>query len=178
MIGAEDVVARQRSDFRAATADVEVKIRRDAGLTALDGAPVPDEELERAECVVIPQPGHTPGTLCLLYRNRFLFAGDHFAYSRLHCSIEASRLACWDDWERQTDSVRTLAELTKTGRIRFDWLLPSHGEWHHFVPDGGEAGAARSLVYLISGLALGGRGGRTARRAERQAREDAALVIL
>lgn len=141
VIGTEDVVTRQRSDFHAATADVEVMVNVGAGLTALDGTPIPEEELPQAECVVIPQPGHTPGSLCLLYRNRYLFTGDHLVYSRLHGAIEASRLVCWDDWKLQTESVRMLAEWAKAGRIRFDWLLPGHLEWHHFTPDGDSAGA-------------------------------------
>ena len=49
---------------------------------------------------------------------------------------------CWEDWELQTDSVESLSLLAEAGRLRFDWLLPGHGEWHHFQPDGGGVGAA------------------------------------
>src|SRR5213594_1317860 len=42
----------------------------------VDGtAPVPVD----ADLVVIPTPGHTRGHLVLLYRDRFLFTGDHLA---------------------------------------------------------------------------------------------------
>ena len=29
------------------------------------------------EFTIIPVPGHTAGSMCLLYRDRFLFTGDH-----------------------------------------------------------------------------------------------------
>src|SRR5438132_196596 len=29
------------------------------------------------EALFIPVPGHTPGSTCLLYREKFLFSGDH-----------------------------------------------------------------------------------------------------
>ncbi len=140
VIGADDVVMRE-TKYRAGTMDVEVKLDSRT-VVSLDGTPIPVDELDHAECAVITQPGHTPGSLCLLYRDRFLFSGDHLHYSRLQGAVVAARLVCWEDWERQTDSVRTLARLAEAGRLRFDWLLAGHGEWHHFTPDGGGALAA------------------------------------
>jgi glyoxylase-like metal-dependent hydrolase (beta-lactamase superfamily II) len=111
----------------------------------LDGAPLSEDALRDAELAVLPQPGHTAGSMCLLYRGRFLFTGDHIAYSRRLGHIVAFRLQCWNDWERQTRSVRDLAALAEAGHLRFSWILPGHGEWHHFEGDGGAAATATAL---------------------------------
>lgn len=52
-----------RADVTTETRDVEIK---------LDAEDKLDEEI-----LFIPVPGHTPGSTCLLYKNRFLFSGDH-----------------------------------------------------------------------------------------------------
>lgn len=69
---------------------------------------------------MIPVPGHTRGSACLLYRE-FLFSGDHIAYSAREARLTAFRNACWYDWTLQTESIRKLAEH------RFSWILPGHG---------------------------------------------------
>jgi hypothetical protein len=78
---------------------------------------------------VVPQPGHTPGSRCLSYHSRFLFTGDHLTYSRTLGHISAFRLQCWEDWERQTRSVRYLRDAVAGGWLSFSWILPGHGEW-------------------------------------------------
>jgi glyoxylase-like metal-dependent hydrolase (beta-lactamase superfamily II)/ferredoxin len=72
--------------------------------------------------VAIPTPGHTRGHCALLYRDEFLFAGDHIWWSRTRGRLNASRDVCWHSWREQVDSVGVLE------RYSFEWVLPGHGE--------------------------------------------------
>jgi glyoxylase-like metal-dependent hydrolase (beta-lactamase superfamily II)/ferredoxin len=76
--------------------------------------------------VAIPTPGHTRGHCALLYRNEFLFTGDHVWWSRRRGRLTASRDVCWYSWREQVDSVRLLE------RYSFEWVLPGHGERAYF----------------------------------------------
>ena len=96
-------------DVTPATAGVE---RRIMGRKA---QPIDDD------LTVIPVPGHTKGSQCLLYRDRFLFTGDHLAWSRSMKQLYAFRGACWYDWRIQVDSMQHLAEHG------FEHVLPGHG---------------------------------------------------
>jgi glyoxylase-like metal-dependent hydrolase (beta-lactamase superfamily II) len=144
VISAADVNLRA-SPYEAATGDVEFKLGSGPGPMTLEGTPIAEDALADAELAVLPQPGHTPGTLCLLYRGRFLFTGDHLAYSRRLGHIVGHRLQCWEDWERLCSSVRRLKQWAEAGQLRFAWLLPGHGDWHCFEGPGGPAAAAASL---------------------------------
>ncbi len=75
-----------------------------------------DEEL-----TVIPVPGHTRGSQVLLYQNKFLFSGDHLAWSPNRNSLVAFRDACWYSWDEQTRSMTKLLDYD------FEWVLPGHG---------------------------------------------------
>lgn len=75
-----------------------------------------------ADFLAIPTPGHTRGHCVLLYRNRFLFSGDHIWWSRERERLTASRDVCWHSWREQVESVARLE------RYSFDWVLPGHGE--------------------------------------------------
>ncbi len=81
--------------------------------------------LERVELdediSLLPVPGHTRGSMCLLYKNRFLFTGDHLAYSESRGHLYAFHDACWFSWQEQKKSMRNLAAW------RFQWVLPGHG---------------------------------------------------
>lgn len=77
------------------------------------------------EVVLIPVPGHTRGSTCLLYRDMFLFPGDHVSWLEKHNTIRASRQVCWYDWDELIDSMDRLA------RYRFEWILPGHGAPGH-----------------------------------------------
>jgi glyoxylase-like metal-dependent hydrolase (beta-lactamase superfamily II) len=105
------------ADVRDATRDVERRI---------EGAePVRlDDEL-----LVIPTPGHTSGSACLLFRDQFLFTGDHLAWSEQRGHIIGFRDACWHDWGQVVQSTRRLLPR------RFTWLLPGHGRRCHFAAD-------------------------------------------
>src|SRR5207253_3199624 len=59
-----------------------------------------EERLIGADLLAIPTPGHTRGHMVLLYRNRFLFTGDHMWWSPESEQLSASRTYCWYSWEK------------------------------------------------------------------------------
>lgn len=73
------------------------------------------------DLTVIPTPGHTRGHTVLHYADKFLFTGDHLAYSTTRGHLYAFRSACWYDWDVQIKSMERLAGLT------FEHVLPGHG---------------------------------------------------
>src|SRR6185503_5697777 len=77
-------------------------------------------ELEE-DLMAIPTPGHTRGHTVLLYRNRFLFSGDHLWWSANYKSLHASSNVCWYSWAEQTRSMEILLDY------EFEWVLPGHG---------------------------------------------------
>lgn len=82
-----------------------------------------DEPIEIApDFVVIPTPGHTSGHCVLLYKNKFLFTGDHLWWDREERSLGAGRDVCWYSWEKQIESMEKLIPFN------FEWVLPSHGQ--------------------------------------------------
>jgi glyoxylase-like metal-dependent hydrolase (beta-lactamase superfamily II) len=145
VMGSADVNKHQ-SSFADATDAVEIKIADELVPRSLDGAAMPEDAIADAELVVLPQPGHTPGGLCLLYRGKFLFTGDHLAYSKRLGHAAAHRLQCWEDWERQTRSVRQLEAWAEAGHLRFQWLLPGHGEWVRLEGDAGGDGSVSAAT--------------------------------
>jgi len=60
--------------------------------------------------------------MVLLYRNKFLFTGDHLYFSREERHLEAFRDHCWYSWSEQTKSMKTLIDFD------FEWVLPGHGQ--------------------------------------------------
>ncbi|MFN6513921.1 MAG: MBL fold metallo-hydrolase [Nostoc sp. CreGUA01] len=77
------------------------------------------------DLLIISVPGHTKGHTVLLYKNKFLFTGDHLAWSeRLH-QLVAFHDVCWYSWSEQTKSMRNLANYS------FEWVLPGHGRRFH-----------------------------------------------
>ena len=89
------------------------------------------------DLLAIPTPGHTRGHAVLLYRERFLFTGDHLAWSRRRGGLVAFRDACWYSWKEQIRSMESLLD------IPFEWVLPGHGGWKRF-PDRKQAREALS----------------------------------
>jgi glyoxylase-like metal-dependent hydrolase (beta-lactamase superfamily II)/ferredoxin len=78
-----------------------------------------------SDLLVIPTPGHTRGHAVLLYRDKYLFTGDHLAWSPTRQTLTAFRSACWYNWEVQTRSMERLFDY------KFEWVLPGHGRIHH-----------------------------------------------
>lgn len=70
---------------------------------------------------VIPVPGHTAGSCVLLHADRFLFTGDHLAWSARLGHLYAFRDACWHSWAAQRRSMEKLRAHA------FAWVLPGHG---------------------------------------------------
>lgn len=96
------------ADVTRATAAVEIKISgRDPVRLAED-------------VLIIPTPGHTRGHQVLLYRDRFLFTGDHL-WGSDEGELTASRRVCWYSWSEQVRSIEQLVGLP------FEWVLPGHG---------------------------------------------------
>jgi glyoxylase-like metal-dependent hydrolase (beta-lactamase superfamily II)/ferredoxin len=81
------------------------------------------------DLIAIPVPGHTRGHAVLLYQNRFLFSGDHLAWSPNRETLIAFRNACWYSWTEQTRSMKRLLNY------EFEWVLPGHGRIHHDTPE-------------------------------------------
>lgn len=98
-----------RDDVRAKTSMMELQ---PAGSEAI--------ELER-DLLMIPTPGHTRGHAVFLYRDRFLFTGDHLAWSPTRGHLYAFRSACWYSWTEQIASMQRLLDYS------FEYVLPGHG---------------------------------------------------
>ena len=77
------------------------------------------------DLLVIPVPGHTRGHAVLLYRDRYLFTGDHLAWSDRRGHLIAFRDVAWYSWPEQTRSMKRLLDLP------FEWVLPGHGRRAH-----------------------------------------------
>ena len=74
------------------------------------------------ELTVIPVPGHTRGSIALLYRERFLFTGDHLWWDEDDHRLDMGQGVCWYSWSEQLRSLERLRGL------RFQWVLPGHGQ--------------------------------------------------
>jgi len=77
------------------------------------------------DLLIIPVPGHTKGHTVLLYNNKFLFTGDHLAWSDELNQLIAFRRACWYSWSELTKSMHKLVNYS------FEWVLPGHGRRYH-----------------------------------------------
>ncbi|WP_437765589.1 MBL fold metallo-hydrolase [Sorangium sp. So ce281] len=95
-------------DIDDGTALAEVKIK---GLAPVALAP---------DLTLIPVPGHTRGSVALLFRDRYLFTGDHLFFSGELGRLDASRDVCWYSWAEQIGSMERLLQH------RFTWVLPGH----------------------------------------------------
>lgn len=95
-------------DAGGATAAVERKVEGDG--------PVP----LAGDLLLLPVPGHTAGSMALLYRERWLFTGDHL-WAGEDGRLGAGRDVCWYSWWEQARSMERLAG------VRFEAVLPGHG---------------------------------------------------
>jgi len=73
---------------------------------------------------IIPVPGHTDGSMALLYRNRYLFTGDHMAWDREASGLRLATVYVWKE-----SALRRSAE--KLLDYPFEWILPGHGDRMH-----------------------------------------------
>jgi glyoxylase-like metal-dependent hydrolase (beta-lactamase superfamily II) len=95
-----------------------------------------------SDLVVIPTPGHTRGSACLLYRDEFLFTGDHLAWSESRGHIYAFRSACWYDWGTLVRSSEKLRSYS------FEWILPGHGRRCYFPRERMAAEMEKALRWM------------------------------
>jgi glyoxylase-like metal-dependent hydrolase (beta-lactamase superfamily II)/ferredoxin len=77
------------------------------------------------DLLAIPTPGHTRGHVVFLYRKKYLFTGDHLAWSPTRQTLTAFPSVAWYSWARQTESMARLVDYD------FEWVLPGHGMLHH-----------------------------------------------
>jgi glyoxylase-like metal-dependent hydrolase (beta-lactamase superfamily II)/ferredoxin len=77
------------------------------------------------DLLAIPVPGHTRGSMALLYRNAVLFTGDHLWGSEEGEGLDASSSVCWHSWTEQRRSIEKLLAYD------FEWVLPGHGPRFH-----------------------------------------------
>ncbi|MFJ7907756.1 4Fe-4S domain-containing protein [Kitasatospora sp. NPDC096204] len=71
----------------------------------------------------LPFPGHTRGSVLYLADDRYCFSGDSFYWSRATADLAVADSVTWYSIE---ELARSLARAV--GRLRFEWLLPGHGE--------------------------------------------------
>jgi glyoxylase-like metal-dependent hydrolase (beta-lactamase superfamily II)/ferredoxin len=95
-----------RDDVTAGTRDVELEVSGSEPVRLAD------------DLLAIPVPGHTRGSMALLYRDT-LFSGDHLWWEDE--GLHAERSVCWWSWSEQKRSVRRLLEHD------FRRILPGHG---------------------------------------------------
>lgn len=100
-------------EIKPSTQEVEIKL---SGTETVELTP---------DVLIIPVPGHTRGHTVLLYQNRFLFTGDHLAWSSYLDHLYAFRRFCWYSWTEQIKSMEKLANYS------FEWVLPGHGHRYH-----------------------------------------------
>lgn len=94
------------------------------------------------DLLVIPTPGHTRGHQVFLHRERFLFTGDHLAWSPEQRTLAAFRDVCWYSWSEQIQSMTRLLDH------RFEWVLPGHGRMHHDTADAMQAHLRRCIARM------------------------------
>lgn len=121
-------------DVEADTRDVELLLEGDEPI-ALDD-----------DLLAIPVPGHTAGSTCLLAQGKYLFSGDHMAWSERLGHLYAFRSACWHDWGELVRSTRRLLN-----EQRFEWVLPGHGRHARIDPRQFRIEADRLYAWLESG---------------------------
>ena len=85
-----------------------------------------------ADLLAIPVPGHTRGHVVLLDRNKYLFTGDHLAWSERRGKgggLIAFRMSRGTLGRNKPDPCGGLLDY------RFEWVLPGHGRRVHLPAD-------------------------------------------
>jgi glyoxylase-like metal-dependent hydrolase (beta-lactamase superfamily II) len=82
--------------------------------------------------------------MVFLYRNKFLFSGDHLAWSPIRQTLTAFRTVAWYSWSEQTRSMEKLQ-----GR-EFEWVLLGHGHMGHDSVDKMQTSLRQCIVWMKS----------------------------
>jgi glyoxylase-like metal-dependent hydrolase (beta-lactamase superfamily II)/ferredoxin len=94
------------------------------------------------DLLMIPTPGHTKGHAVFLDRDKYLFTGDHLAWSESRGHLYAFRSACWYSWPEQIKSMERLLDY------RFEWVLPGHGRPVHLDAAAMHASLERCVAWM------------------------------
>ena len=70
---------------------------------------------------IIPVPGHTSGSMALLYDDRYLFTGDHLWWDRDRHRLDIPQVYVWNQHDLEQSTQRLL-------NVQFEWVLPGHGD--------------------------------------------------
>lgn len=119
-----------RDDVRSSTSGVERKVEGSEPVEIQPGL------------VMIPTPGHTKGHSVYLWREKFLFTGDHLAWSEDRGHLYAFRSACWYSWSEQIRSMERLLAF------RFEWVLPGHGRPVRLTSDAMHASLKTCIAWM------------------------------
>ncbi|OUR94173.1 hypothetical protein A9Q84_17885 [Halobacteriovorax marinus] len=79
--------------------------------------------------IIMHTPGHTRGHMVLIWKEQYLFSGDHFAYSDIRGDWSCFKNVCWYNWEEQIESVERLARFPKITNV-----YPGHGRRNSVTP--------------------------------------------
>ena len=111
--------------------------------------PEGEEPIEiEPDLVMIPTPGHTKGHAVYLYREKYLFTGDHLAWSERRGHLYAFRSACWYSWSEQIRSMQRLLDY------RFERVLPGHGRPAALPAAEMHASLERCIEWMMRGTSL------------------------
>lgn len=120
----------------------------------LQAAPDADQVIRGTEpaeiaagVTVFPFTGHTPGSVLYLADERYCFSGDSLYWSRTTEDVEVFDTVVWYSTEELAASLARTAE-----RLRFEWLLPGHGDRRR-LPADEMAGRLRRLTERTAELA-------------------------
>ena len=73
---------------------------------------------------IIPVPGHTAGSLSLLYKKKYLFTGDHLWWDREEETLGMPSRLVWNA-HHLLNATQRLCDFS------FEWVLPGHGDRIH-----------------------------------------------
>ncbi|HEX2121909.1 MAG TPA: MBL fold metallo-hydrolase [Thermoanaerobaculia bacterium] len=102
----------------------------------------PDPVELEPDLLMIPTPGHTRGHAVFLYKKKYLFTGDHLAWSESRGHLYAFRSACWYSWPEQIVSMTRLLDY------QFEWVLPGHGRPVRLPADEMRASLERCIEWM------------------------------
>jgi glyoxylase-like metal-dependent hydrolase (beta-lactamase superfamily II)/ferredoxin len=129
--GCERVI--HKDEVSSSTADIEVQLEISEPLQLDD------------DFLVIPVPGHTKGSVAYLYREKYLFSGDHLWWSPNVNGLHASPRVCWYDWDLQIASMERLLEF------ECEWVLPGHGRRYQAASAAAMRGEIERVVARMRG---------------------------
>jgi glyoxylase-like metal-dependent hydrolase (beta-lactamase superfamily II)/ferredoxin len=98
-----------KDDISSATSHFEIQLEGE------------DDYSIDSDVLIIPVPGHTKGHTVLLYKEKYLFTGDHLAFNKKLDHLYAFKTACWYDFDIQIKSMEKLL------KYNFTHVLPGHG---------------------------------------------------